>query len=139
MSLYVVDSSVAIKWYVPEKHSEAAAGLLDDGHALCAPDLLPAEFGNVLWKKHRRGELTGEEVRTIVRALPLVPLHVYSSLELLEGAIEVALQTTRSVYDSVYVALALALGGTLITADARLVNALRESTLAAHVMHIRDL
>ena len=139
MTVYVVDSSVAVKWYVPESDSEAASTLLDGEHELSAPDLLASEFGNVLWKKVRGGELTGAQVTSIVRALPVVPLQIYSSLVLLEAAVEIALQTARTVYDSLYVALAVALNGTLVTADEPLVNALRESGLAARVKHVRDL
>jgi predicted nucleic acid-binding protein len=70
---------------VPETHSESAATLLDEGNELHAPDLLPAEFGNSLWKKWRRGELTDSEVRSIAEAFPAVPLQIHSSVTLLEG------------------------------------------------------
>ena len=136
MTVYVIDSSVAVKWYVPETHSDSAATLLDESHELVAPDLLPAEFGNALWKKCRRGELTDVEVRSIVQALPAVPLQMYSSLTLLEGAVEIALRTARSVYDCLYVALAVALDTTLVTADTHLLEGLRESRLAPYAQHV---
>jgi predicted nucleic acid-binding protein len=139
MTVYVVDSSVAVKWYVPETHSDSAALILDEGNELHAPDLLPAEFGNALWKKSRRGELSGSEVRSIVEAFPAVPLQMYSSLRLLEAAIEIALQTARTVYDCLYVALAVALNSTLVTADARLLEGLRGSRLAPYIKHVGHL
>lgn len=36
----VVDDSVAIKWFVPEIHAEAARRLLREGITLLAPDLI---------------------------------------------------------------------------------------------------
>lgn len=30
MKLFVVDASIAVKWYIPEEHSEIARLLLDD-------------------------------------------------------------------------------------------------------------
>ncbi len=52
----VIDSSVAIKWFVPEAYSaEADRILLDhDKGALSflAPEVIYAEFGNIVWKKH---------------------------------------------------------------------------------------
>ena len=55
----VVDSSVAIKWFVEEPYSVEAHRLLEgyqDGTlTLLAPDLLYAEVGNIVWKKHRPG------------------------------------------------------------------------------------
>ena len=48
MSLFVVDASVAIKWFFPEIHGDAALRLLEGEHRLHAPDLIYSEFGNVL-------------------------------------------------------------------------------------------
>lgn len=39
MSRYVVDASVAVKWFVPEIHTDASLRLLDGNHELLAPDL----------------------------------------------------------------------------------------------------
>ncbi|MBI4482062.1 MAG: type II toxin-antitoxin system VapC family toxin [Acidobacteria bacterium] len=51
MKRFVVDASVAMKWFVPEAHQDAALRLLDDSCELLAPDFMAAEFGNILWKK----------------------------------------------------------------------------------------
>ena len=139
MTVYVVDAGVAVKWYVPETHSDFAAELLDEGAVLHAPDLLPSELGDVLWKKFRFGELTRSEVTSIVQALPLVPVRLHSSLLLLEAGLEIALDIACTARDSLYVALAVALDGTLITSDQRLLKALWESHLDSYAMHIGEL
>jgi len=136
VSTCVVDCSVALKWYIPEPHAESASQLLDGRHELHAPDLLLPEFGNCLWKKIRLGELTANEGRTIIRALENVPLEVHSSELLLEAALELALHTARTVYDSLYVALAILLDCPFVTADRRLVNALVKSSLSVDVRHV---
>ena len=133
MSLYVVDANVVAKWFVPESLSEEAVRLLDERHELASPDLLWPELGNVLWKKARAGQLTAQETARILRALDQFPVTVFPSRLVLEGAVEIALGTGRSVYDSVYVALAVALECQLVTADERLVNALAAGPLAPHV------
>jgi predicted nucleic acid-binding protein len=133
LTLYVVDANVVAKWFVPERLSEEAVRLLDDKHELASPDLMWPEIGNVLWKKSRAGELTGHEAGRIVQALDRFPITVFPSRLVLEGALEIALGTGRSVYDSVYVALAVALECRLVTADERLVNALSGGPLAPHV------
>jgi predicted nucleic acid-binding protein len=55
MANLVVDASVAIKWFVAEPLSIEARRILDDYQAgtlsLVAPDLINAEFGNIVWKK----------------------------------------------------------------------------------------
>ncbi|NIR46303.1 MAG: PIN domain-containing protein [Gemmatimonadetes bacterium] len=139
MTVYVVDSSVAVKWYVPEPGSGLASRLFDEAADLHAPDLLASEFGNTLWKKAQRGELSGSEASSIVRALPLVPLELHSSLALLEGALEIAVRTARTVYDCLYIALAVALDCRLITADRRLSNALKGSVLGPFIIHLSQL
>ena len=57
MDTVVVDSSVAIKWFVVEPYSVEAHAILEEYQAgtltLLAPDLLYAEVGNIVWKKHR--------------------------------------------------------------------------------------
>ena len=59
---YVVDASVAIKWFVEEEHAVAARRVLADGYTLSAPDLVWLACGNILWKKIQHGELTAQEV-----------------------------------------------------------------------------
>ena len=134
MTLYVVDANVVAKWFIPERLSEEAARLLDERHELASPDLLWPELGNVLWKKARAGQLTAQEATRIVRALDQFPVTFFPSRLVLEGALEVALATGRSVYDSVYVALAVALDCRLVTADERLANALQDGPLTPHVV-----
>jgi predicted nucleic acid-binding protein len=69
MRRYVVDASVAVKWFVPEIHSAEALRLLSLYCELLAPDLLPSEFGNILWKKTRRGEIRVPEAVETFHAL----------------------------------------------------------------------
>ncbi len=136
MSVWVVDCSVALKWYVPEQHSQSASRLLDGQQELHAPDLLLPEFGNCLWKKCRLGELPETESRSILPALGKVPIRIHSSEVLLEAALELALHTARTVYDSLYIALAMLLDCPFVTADQRLFSAPRRSGLSADIRDV---
>jgi predicted nucleic acid-binding protein len=136
---YVVDASVAIKWLLQEVYSDAARRLLSSGETLAAPDLLYAEVGNVLWKRCGRGELTLEEATATAAAFALVPLAIYPVQPLFLAAIELAVRTGRTVYDSVYVALAEQTGYPLVTADQRLYNSLQGGPLASRLMWVEDL
>lgn len=133
MKSVVVDSSVALKWFVPEVLTAEAVSLLDAGIELLAPDLLYPEAGNILWKKVGRGEIEPRDARDILAALGRVPLSVVSSSLLVEAALEIALAHRRTVYDGLYVALAVARDSVFVTADDRLARALRGGPLAAHV------
>lgn len=107
MSRYVLDASVAVKLYVPEVHSDLAVRFFADNHELIAPDLLPSEFANILWKKSTlRGEITISEGQRILTEFQSLPIDYYSSLDLVDEAFKIATSTQRTVYDSLYVALA---------------------------------
>lgn len=138
MRRFVVDASVAIKWFVPEVHHEAARRLLREGFELLSPDLVRPEVGNVLWKKWRRGELSAGEAVAILRDFGRFPLRIRTSEPLMEGAWAVAERFGRSFYDGLYVALAVETGSSLVTADSRLYNALRDDALADNLLWVED-
>lgn len=133
MTAIVVDASVAMKWLVPEDLSEEAVRLLDGSFDLLAPDLLFPECGNVLWKKVIRGELSAAEAQPILAELARAPLLVVPSRPLLEVALPIALDTRRTVYDALYLAVAVLKDCALVTADERFARALEGGPLAKHV------
>ncbi len=143
MNACVVDASVAIKWYIPEIHFDEARRLLvrrrDGELTIHVPDLFLAEIGNILWKKVRRAELERDTAWAVATEVLAVPSSVYMSGPLLPAALELALAADRSVYDSLYLSLASALGCPLVTADARLHNALASTPFRRLVRWIEDV
>ena len=138
MSCYVVDASVAVKWFVPEPHSQAALRFLDGDRQLIAPDLLVPEIGNTLWKKVTRKEVPLRVAKEILQMLNTTPIEFYPSAPMLETALNISIKERRSIYDSLYLALALLRECRLITADEKLLNSLRKSPLANHLLWIQD-
>jgi predicted nucleic acid-binding protein len=139
MTPHVIDASVVIKWFVDEIHAEAAQRLQEDQYELFAPDLLWPECGNILWKKVRRGELTLDEARLIGGGLEQQPISTFPSRLIIEPALEVAFDASRTVYDSCYLALAMLMGCQLVTADQKLFNALQGGSYATHVCWVANL
>ena len=140
MKRFVVDASVAVKWYLPEEHTETAERLLSAEYELLAPDLLFAEAGSVLWKRAMRDEITTEKARSIMEALRSVQLSLWQSGLLLDAAMTIACRTKRSFYDSLYVALALTAECRLVTADRKLYLALKDAQqIRRHLLWIEDL
>jgi len=128
----VVGSSVVVKWYIPENGSDRATALLRAGFRLLAPDLLIPEVGNVLWK--RRRDVPAVESEAIATALASAcPVSLHPSSAILQGALDLALAHERSVYDSLFVALAVSQDCRLVTADERLANAMRDTELRAYI------
>src|SRR6266700_6297386 len=107
MTLYVLDDSVALKWFIEEDFADVARLLQEDQYDLIAPDLFWPECGNILWKKVQRDELTADEARLIRKGLEQQPITIFPSSLVLEPALELALDTGRTVYDCCYLALAM--------------------------------
>ena len=140
MSRFVVDASVAIKWFLPEPHDDCAARLRGEGTDLDAPDLLYAEIGNTLWKRVRRGELTGAAAGKIVAAVSRLPIEAHPSRLLSGAALQIACSTGLTVYDSLYLATALLTDSRLVTADRRLFEAgRRKAPLRNRVLWVEDI
>lgn len=138
-SRLVVDASVVIKWHVPEIYTDEARKLLrDDGPILHVPDLMFTEVGNILWKKIGRQELTKNQVRMFAHIISDAPVEVHAAAPLLEAAVEIAMDTGRTVYDSLYLALAVQLNCRLVTADSKLLNSLIGGPLSSHILWIGD-
>ena len=127
MKRYVVDASVAVKWLIPEEHSECAMRLLDGwlegGLELDAPGLLRLEVTNALRRYVERGVIDAGKAREGLGIFREIALDYHEEDWLLiEEALEASLTTGLSIYDAVYFVLARRLEATLITADRRLID-----------------
>ena len=135
MTPFVIDASVAVKWFLPPSGEPLAdearrllAGYADGRYQFSVPDLFWAECANIFWKAVRQGRCSRNTAEDAILALKDRNLPTTSSQSLLEEAFSLAATFERTVYDSLYVALAIRLKADLVTADERLANA-----LAAHL------
>jgi len=129
----VVDASVVATAFFQETGAEAARAILAGGGELHAPDLLLTEVGNVVWKRHGRGELDEAEARALLADCLRLPLRLTPTGDLVESALILALRTRRTVYDCLYLALAVKTKAILVSSDKRFVNALAGSPFEKHV------
>lgn len=139
MTLFVVDASVALKWFVSEVHEADAQRVQNPAYQLHVPTLFDVEIGNILWKKIRRGELTRAEADAVLAKLPLLPLTRHEEAPLLVAAFDLADQTLRTVYDCLYLALAVKIGAQVVTADQRLYNSLAATKWSALLCWVGDV
>ena len=130
MTTLVVDASVAAKWFLPagEPLREEALALLEayagGDIRFLVPDLFWAEIANIAWKAARQRRLSRGDAAAAVAALLERAFPTTAAAALLSDALAIALAYDRTVYDSLYVALAVATRGVLVTADERLADAL---------------
>ncbi|MBX9658435.1 MAG: type II toxin-antitoxin system VapC family toxin [Nitrospiraceae bacterium] len=139
MNRYVVDASVVIKWFLPEIHSEAALRLCPPRYRLHVPALMTLEVGNVLAKRIRRGELTRAEGDVVLKELKHLPLQRHTDDRLFPAAYQLALDTQRSLYDCLYLALAEAVDSVMVTADRKFYSSLTGGAYGRRVLWVEDL
>ena len=131
MSLVVVAASVAVKWYLQEERGE----LTDRAIALrnkyeknelqfVVPDLFYTEVASAIWKAVRSGRIPRDSGDRALLLLTQREFATVPSLKLVDKAFQIAADHGRSVYDSLYVALAVQTKSQLITADESLANSL---------------
>jgi predicted nucleic acid-binding protein len=139
MSLFIVDASVAAKWFIEEEYSNAAFSVLQNDNQLHAPDFFFLEMDNIFWKWIQRGLITVSDGNDLRSTLPQYPITTHPLIPLLGSAFTIANQTRQSMYDSLYVALATLLNGQMITADRRLFDGVANSPFEKHVKWIGEM
>jgi predicted nucleic acid-binding protein len=131
LNAYVLDASVAAKWFLPAEQEPFSAESLRilEGYSkgriqMMVPDLFWPELGNVLWKAVRLKRISSASAAEAIAALVERRLPTAPTSPLLKDAFAIAARFDRAVYDCIYVALAVTSGRPLLTADERLANAL---------------
>lgn len=136
----VLDTSVAVKFHVPEEHHEAARrlqGRFEDGAvSLLAPGTILPEVFNAFWQKHRRKELSLEEAGQGWDLISELPLALYAPEDLMPRAVEITSETGVIIYDALFVSLAEDAGTFVVTADDRLLAAIRSTAYADLARHL---
>jgi len=136
MKRAVTDASVLVKLFFEEDHSDAAERFVRATGELLAPDLIWSEAANVIWKRHRRGDLNRADAAEIAAHMVSLPLRIWPSADLIPDALDLAMQFDRTVYDGLYVALAVKTRSVMCSGDERLVHALAGTPLQKHIVWI---
>lgn len=129
----VIDASVLVKWLLPEADSAQARSLIWQAStgsvSLSAPAHVLAETANVLWKHALLLKtITPAEANASLRALGTLPMVIEDLEPLLPHAFDLAMAHRRTVYDCLYVALALRDDAELVTADRPIVTTFGPTT-----------
>ncbi len=130
---YVLDSSVALKWFLQEIDSPIALQLRDDliqgVHEFLAPDIYPVEMAHSITRAERQIRITQAEGRSHFRTMLATLPTIHSCLPLLPRAYVISSQARIGVYDCLYVALAEQEGCKVVTADEKLKRNLPSSPI----------
>ena len=124
---WVIDASVALKWFVQEDGSEPARQLLVTDEALIAPDIVIAEVLNAAWRLNRVGSLGATQYVAISNEIANVFDDLSALRPLAARAAAIAQSLDHPVYDCFYLALAERENARLVSADARLLEKISET------------
>ena len=115
-----------------EPHAEAALEVLDSGADLVAPAHWLSEAANAVWAAARRGDLIEQEAEERTATLAEAPVATVPLNRLVAAAMAIGLRIGVTIYDALYLALAVERSGVLVTDDRRLLAAARSDS------HLRD-
>lgn len=133
----VIDASVAVKWVLDERGSDAALAL--QAEQLTAPSLWLIESANALWATAARGQISAKETEERLAVLRRAPVETTPAEDDLASGLTLANRLRHPVYDCVYLAAALRLDAEMITAHSRFVKACsRDAKLAKRVRLLGD-
>ena len=120
--MIVLDASAVVPLLIdPAATTQELQARLRREPALHAPHLLDVEVAHVLRRRVLVGGLSVAHARRAIRRLAVLPLARWPHDRLLGRTL--ALRDRLSACDATYVALAEALGATLLTRDARMAKA----------------
>ena len=126
----VIDSSVSVKWFIEEDDSDTAQLILDEykreNISFLAPNLIYAEFGNIVWKKQVFQGLDALDVDRAIQKFKRISFILTSITVLFDDAYRLAVKYKRSFYDSLYLALSTKENCAFVTADEKFYNSVRQ-------------
>jgi len=130
---FVLDSSVALAWVLPDEANPTLDLLCDrlTNDVALVPPVWPLEIGNVLLVAVKRGRLKPREVNQLVTELRALPLEIdtASTEQALEATLALAQKYDLTTYDASYLELAKRRDLPLATLDTRL----RQASLSAKI------
>ena len=121
---FVLDSSVALAWLLPDEGSEVIDQLADrlEQDTASVPSIWSLEVGNALLVAQRRGRIKDDELVRMIAALDSLPIEVDSEAAKagVLAVVGLAKRLGLTTYDAAYVELAHRQGLPLATSDERL-------------------
>jgi predicted nucleic acid-binding protein len=119
--MMVLDASVAVKTYLEEPGSEAAAELLVGTEKLLAPELIRMEVAGALCRRVRRGELEAAEAEERAQhwlgELNKGLFTLTPDQDLIAEGVALSTKLKHPLADCLYLAVAIRFHAPLITAD----------------------
>jgi predicted nucleic acid-binding protein len=121
----VIDSSIALQWVLPEPEAARSRSYLGAPETV-APDVILIEVANVLAKKVRVGQMTGDESKVALSIVRDGIGRIVESAPLVFRSLELSVELSHPVYDCIFLACAEQANGQLVTRDVPFVKRLTD-------------
>ena len=136
----VLDSSAIAALFFKEESSDKVEGVVRGCSEYHTVDQAYSEVASVAWK---RVKIYGEDEEIVRQALESAIEFIDKVCKVVDGrsilnqAFELAVEQGITVYDALFVALAVKLGKKLLTTDVKLYKRIRDTSLGEFVKCIR--
>jgi predicted nucleic acid-binding protein len=117
--VFVLHSSVVIRWFFASSDSDSAVRLLDQRWTYVAPDSLVSEFSHEVEDRVRRGALDRVEAGRLFADLGRVAVETVLCRNLVADAWSISAIAGGPLMDAMYLALAARLNTQVFSADTR--------------------
>jgi predicted nucleic acid-binding protein len=94
---------------------------------------------SVFCKWIRRGIISGVDCKEFRLTLGQLPIRMYPFGTLRDSSYNIAYRTGQSIYDCLYIALAVLLKGKMVTADRRLYDGLAKGPFKKYVLWVENI
>ena len=123
----VIDTSALIRLFIPDGPMPNGLEIFFRGveqgrNTAIAPELLLAETANVLNRKRKSGELSDVESRSLLADINLMPIRYFPHGPLATSAFDLAAEHDLTVYDALYLALAIQKAAVIFAADQKIIH-----------------
>ncbi|UFM64061.1 type II toxin-antitoxin system VapC family toxin [Paracoccus sp. MA] len=127
--MLVIDASALIAWVMPDESGVDLASLAERHEEIGAPWLLWAELRNILVVNERRGRLPAGAAEQIIEAVDAFGVRL-DTRPAHSVVMDLARRHGLTVYDALYLELALRQGSSLTSLDAALIQAAQAEGVA---------
>jgi predicted nucleic acid-binding protein len=123
----LIDTSALIRLFIPdgpipEGLQEFFTGVETGLNMAIAPELIIAEVANVIFKKKTSGELSNEEGEQLLIDILGMPIRFFDHMPLVFRAYQLAEKFQLTVYDALFLSLAVEKSAIVFSADEKIVK-----------------
>jgi predicted nucleic acid-binding protein len=138
MTMYVLDASVVVKWFSYEENTDKALALRDKIARreldIVVPDMILYELSNAL---RYNADFNDNDVKRAINSLFDLDIEIVAHLmSTIDAAIDLAYEYDISIYDAFYIALADELDCSLVTADMKLYEKVKQLVFIKELKNI---